>query len=81
MEADEIRELLPFALPDGDFETLGGFILEKLGHIPKPGEILKHNDLTFTVVSSDERSIGEVSIKVEKQKKPVQISDEEHHES
>jgi CBS domain containing-hemolysin-like protein len=81
MEVDQIRELLPLSLPDGDFETLGGFLLEKFGHIPKPGETLKHHNLTYTIVSSDERSIGEVRIKVEKRKKPTKNSDEEHYES
>lgn len=81
MEIDQIRELLPLSLPDGDFETLGGFLLEKFGHIPKPGEILKHQNLTFTIVSSDKRSIGEVRIKVEKQNKPSKSLDKEHHES
>jgi len=81
MEIDKIHELLPLSLPDGDFETLGGFLLEKFGHIPKPGEILKYQNLTFTIVNSDERSIGEVRIKVENPKKSPEISDKEHHES
>ena len=81
MEIDQIRELLPLSLPDGDFETLGGFLLEKFAHIPKPGEILTYHNLTFTIVSSDERSIGEVRIKVTKPKKSPTRSDEEHHES
>jgi CBS domain containing-hemolysin-like protein len=65
MEIDQIRELLPVPLPEGNFETLGGFLLEKLGHIPKPGEMLKFQNLTFTIVSADERSIGKVRVKVE----------------
>jgi len=65
MEIDQIRELLPVPLPEGNFETLGGFLLEKLGHIPKPGEMLKFQTLTFTIVSADERSIGKVRVKVE----------------
>jgi CBS domain containing-hemolysin-like protein len=68
MEIDQIHELLHLSLPDGDFETLGGFLLEKFGHIPKPGEIVKYQDITFTIVSADERSIGEVRIKVGKSK-------------
>ena len=68
MEIDQIHELLHLSLPGGDFETLGGFLLEKFGHIPKPGEILKYQDITFTIVSADERSIGEVRIKVGKSK-------------
>jgi CBS domain containing-hemolysin-like protein len=81
METDQIRELLSLSLPNGDFETLGGFLLEKFGHIPKPGEILKYQNLTFTIVSSDERSIGEVRIKVEKSKKSPTALDKEQHES
>jgi CBS domain containing-hemolysin-like protein len=65
MEIDQIRELLAVPLPEGNFETLGGFLLEKLGHIPKPGEMLKFQNLTFTIVSADERSIGKVRVKVE----------------
>jgi CBS domain containing-hemolysin-like protein len=81
METDQIRELLSISLPEGDFETLGGFLLEKLGHVPKSGETLKHQNLTFTIMSADERSIGEVRVKVGKLKKLSKPLDEEHHES
>jgi len=72
MEIDQIRELLSLSLPDGDFETLGGFLLEKFAHIPKPGETLKYQNLIFTIMSSDDRSIGEVRVKVEKPKNHLQ---------
>jgi CBS domain containing-hemolysin-like protein len=67
MEIDQMRELLSLILPDGDFETLGGFLLEKFGHIPKPGEVFKYHNMTITVLSADERSIGNVRIHIEKQ--------------
>ena len=67
MEIDQMRELLSLMLPDGDFETLGGFLLEQFGHIPKPGEVFKYHNMTFTVLSSDERSIGNVRIQIRKQ--------------
>jgi len=70
MEKGEMEELLSITLPEGDFETLGGFLLDRLGHIPQPGEVLKYAHLTFTVLSSDERSIGEVGITIERQKPP-----------
>lgn len=81
MEIDQIREGLHLSLPDGDFETLGGFLLEKLGHIPKPGEILKYQDITFTIVSADERSIGEVRMNIGKSKLSLKRFDKEHYES
>ena len=69
MEIDQMREHLSLSLPEGDFETLGGFLLEQFGHIPKPGETVIYQNYTFTIASSDERSIGEVSVKIDKQLK------------
>ena len=66
MEIDQIQELFSLTLPEGNYETLGGFLLEKFGHIPQAGEVLKYHGLTFAVLSSDERSIGEVKIMIEK---------------
>jgi CBS domain containing-hemolysin-like protein len=64
MEIDQINELLPFKLPEGDYETLGGFLLEKMGHIPPKGESYRYDNLTFTITSSDDRSIGDVQVTV-----------------
>lgn len=71
MEIDQIQELLPLTLLEGNFETLGGFLLEKFGHIPQPGEALKYHGLMFTVLSSDERSIDEVKLVIEKTKNTI----------
>jgi CBS domain containing-hemolysin-like protein len=64
MEIAQMGELLPLTLPEGDYETLGGFLLEQFGHIPQSGEVLHFHNMTFTVLSSDERSIGRVEIKI-----------------
>ena len=66
MEIDQIREQLPLTLPEGDYETLGGFLLKQFEHIPKPGETVTYQNYTFTIESSDERSIGEVRVKIDK---------------
>jgi len=68
MEKGRLEELLSITLPDGDFETVGGFLLDRLGHIPQPGEVLKYGNLTLTILSSDERSIDEVGITIDRQK-------------
>jgi CBS domain containing-hemolysin-like protein len=66
MEIDQMRELLSITLAEGSYETLGGFVLEQFGHIPKPGEIFQYHNMTFTVLSADERSIGNVRIQIGK---------------
>jgi CBS domain containing-hemolysin-like protein len=53
------EKLLP---EDGDFETIGGFILDHLGRIPAAKETFSWDGLAFTVVSSDERKIDRVRV-------------------
>ena len=64
MEVNQMREVFALTLPDGDYETLGGFLLERFGHIPQPGEVLRFENVIFTVLSSDEKSIGRVKIEI-----------------
>ncbi len=49
MQIDEANEELDLGLPTGDYETVAGFILEALGHIPTEGEHLHHNGLRLVV--------------------------------
>lgn len=38
LRIDEVAEGTAFRPPEGDYETIGGLVLEKLGHIPTEGE-------------------------------------------
>ena len=40
---DEVNELLAINIPENGFETLGGFMLDQFGHIPKEGEKITFN--------------------------------------
>ncbi len=40
-EIDEINEKFNLHIPEGDYTTLGGFIIEKLGHIPSINEFIE----------------------------------------
>jgi CBS domain containing-hemolysin-like protein len=33
-----VADATEFRAPEGDYETIGGLVLEKLGHIPEEGE-------------------------------------------
>jgi len=59
---DRIRELCMLEIPEGDYETLGGFILSRLGRIPRRGESVREGDIHFIVEDADSRSIREVLI-------------------
>jgi CBS domain containing-hemolysin-like protein len=59
----ELNERFGLRLPEGDeYATIGGLVVERLGHIPKPGEQLKAGDLTITVTRSDARAIRELTL-------------------
>jgi len=62
MEVDHINEILKLGLPKGDYETLGGFVLERLGRIPLAGESFRFKSMLFEVQKADERSVEEVAI-------------------
>ena len=46
--------------PGQDFETLAGFILARLGHIPAPGEAVEWQGYRLEVVDMDGRRIDKV---------------------
>ena len=49
MRIDEINEELNLEIPAGDYETVAGFVLNRLGHIPKQNEQLRYGNLKLAV--------------------------------
>ncbi len=45
-----------------DYETIGGFVLDNLGHIPAPGESFDFKSLNIKVLAADERKVEKVEI-------------------
>lgn len=57
----ELNERFGLKLPEsGEYATVGGLVVERLGHIPRPGEQLKAGDTTLTVMRADARAVREV---------------------
>ena len=40
-----------------DVETIGGYLLRQIGHLPKRGESITLDDLTFKVMNADNRQV------------------------
>ncbi len=62
LHTDEVDELLGVEIPEGPYETLAGFLLERLGHIPSVGEATEWAGWRFTVAEMDGRRIARVRI-------------------
>ena len=63
MEVGKLEESLNIKLPEGDFESVGGFIIHLLGSIPEVNEKISFEDLEITIQKANERKIDKVLIK------------------
>jgi Mg2+/Co2+ transporter CorC len=57
---DEVRDRLGIEIPEGDYVTLGGYLLDGLGHIPLEGETLRVDGWDLVVQEMDKRRIAKV---------------------
>lgn len=64
LSVGELEELLDTELPEGDYDTVAGFVLDQLGHIPEEGEeaAVQFENLTFTVKEMDDLRIENILI-------------------
>ncbi len=62
MRVDDANEKLGLELLEGEYETVAGFVLNVLGHIPKEGEQLKYNNLKLVITEMRGVKIGKVLI-------------------
>ncbi len=49
-------------LPAGDYETLGGLVMERLGRLPRRGDIVEDDSWALRVLSTDGRRVREVEV-------------------
>ena len=62
-EVDLLEEHYGLAIPEGDYETVAGYILDRTGTIPKTGTELDLDDAIITVIDADPRAIRKVRIR------------------
>ena len=67
-DLDEVDELVGIELPEGDYDTLGGFVISLLGYLPgEIGEepiVAEYENLRFTVLSIEERRIDKIKVEI-----------------
>ena len=62
MNLDDFAEQTGVELPDGPYETVAGFLLAALGHLPQTGESTDLNGSRLTVTELDGRRISRVKV-------------------
>ncbi len=68
IDLDEVNELVGVELPEGDYDTLGGFVISLLGYLPSETDktpiVAEYENLRFTVLSLDERRIEDIKVEI-----------------
>ncbi len=62
MHIEELAEGLDVELPQGDYDTVGGWLTAHLGRIPKIGEQVKVQGFQIHIIEADPRRISKVRI-------------------
>jgi len=63
MELEFFNSIFDAGLEDKDFETLGGFVIGRLGRIPREGETFRIGELTFKVTKAAKNRIDELEVR------------------
>ena len=67
MSIEEVNEEIGVQLRDGDYETIAGFVLDVLGHIPVPGEEFEYENIKIEITHMDKLKIETIKLTREQQ--------------
>ena len=70
VHVDEANERLGLGIPDGTYETIAGFLLDRMGHIPREGEHIHHSGFLLEVIEM--RGVKIELVKVTRVARPAQ---------
>jgi CBS domain containing-hemolysin-like protein len=62
VDIEKIESFFDTEFPEGAYESVGGFIISRLGRIPENGEKVEFGSLTFFVLSASKRRVKSVRI-------------------
>ncbi len=62
LNLDDFEDETGLVLPEGPYETVAGYIVQQLGHVPAVGETARFDGHTFTVRELDGHRIARVTV-------------------
>ncbi len=65
-DIEEVEEHIGKTFPEGDYDTIGGYIISVLGFLPEDGQMneVQFENVKFTVLNVEERRIGKVKVEI-----------------
>lgn len=82
LDMEELGELLHMKFPEGDYDTVAGFLMDQLGRIPDEDEhpVVAYGGAVFTIQKVDDRRIELVHVEVPPSPPPEEEPDEKEKE-
>jgi len=65
---EDFNEFFNTKYANEEFDTIGGLLLNRLGHLPKRNETVNLDDLMFKILRADNRRIHLIQVSIEKKK-------------
>ena len=62
LNLDEVEETTGVTLPEGPYETLAGFVMAVLGHVPHIGDAVEADGHRLEVTQLDGRRVSRVRV-------------------
>jgi len=63
-DVSDFVEETGIVVPEGDYQTIAGFIMTSLGRVPTKGEELCHDGVVFSISKMEGRRVVEVSVRI-----------------
>ena len=70
---EELNQRFDLDLPVGEYQTLGGFLMHQLGHIPKRGEKVETVVCTLVILSASRKKVSWVRIVRKDNEAPISL--------
>ena len=75
LRIDEVADYVGVELPEGDYETVAGFVIDRLGRIPRRRDSVRHDGWRLRVRSMHRRRVVQVLIEPDAERQAVEGAD------
>jgi len=80
LRLDDFNELTGLSIESTDYDSISGYIIEQLDHMPEAGEYVETENVTLTVICVEKQRIEEVLIHIDPIKNTEENSEEKREE-
>ena len=78
---DDLNDALELKLESEDYDSVGGYVIELLDHLPKAGETVREQNVEFEVLEADKTRVERVRVTLLKPEETEEAADNSGNKS